>query len=342
MENKKNNSDILNEADFLASGEDYSENDGVMIDGQVVSAYNDSLNNKEEEDDKKAQDDIQTSNSYYDKKSFKRMGWGLWLSVNRKNIKNVVIVFLICVSSFFFIYSVYNLVIFFTADDPSKDPYVENLILENKQKPKELRLSAVTRFSSASSDDLAVMVLNPNENYYASFTYCFVLGGEDVDCQQSFIFPEKEKYVFSMGVDSMAGSNLPSIELRDVSFKVMDTKKIPNFENYENERLDFSVIDLDFSPASSRVSNVIDLNNLSFTIINETAYSYYDVALNILIFNNDKLIGVNKYSLDGFKSGENKNVNLSWPGDIRNGTGVEIIPDLDILDENVFSAYKGN
>jgi hypothetical protein len=345
MENKKNkpeiDPEILNAADFLAIGEDYTENDGVMIDGQLVSDKKDVVENKEEADEEKKKEEAYTSSKYYDQKSFKRMRIGVWLAENRKNITKVIIILLIIMSSFFFIYSVYNLIIYFNSDNPAENTTDNNLILENKPKPEKLRLSGVSRFSSADSDDLVSAVLNPNDNYKATFTYCFTKGENDIDCQNSFILPGEEKHIFSLGVNSLSGGSIPDIELRDVSFKLIDNKKIPNFELFKNERLNFAISELDFSPASSRVSNVIDLNNLSFTITNNTSYGYYEVPLNILVYNGSSIIGVNRYVIDGLKSGESKKIDLSWPGDLRNGTSVEIVADLNILDESVYSAYKG-
>ncbi|MDA3802655.1 MAG: hypothetical protein PF488_02015 [Patescibacteria group bacterium] len=344
MENKKNkpeiDPEILNAADFLAIGEDYNENDGVMIDGQVVSDRSDKVKIEEEKEDKK-REDAYISSKYYNEKSFKRMRWGVWLAENRKNIVNTIIILLIIMSSFFFIYSIYNLIVYFNSDNPVENTTDNNLILENKSKPEKLQLSGVTRFSSVNSDDLVAAVLNPNDNYNSTFTYCFTRGKEDIDCQKSFVLPGEEKHIFSLGIELLAGGSLPEIELRDVSFKSVDNKRIPDFEVFKNKRLNFPITELDFSPASSRVSNVIDLNNLSFTITNNTPYGYYEVPLNILIYNGLNIIGVNRYVIDGFKSGESKDIDLSWPGDLRNGTGVEIVAELNVLNGNIYSAYKG-
>lgn len=337
--NKKDNEEILNEADFLAIGDDFDENQGVMIDGQVISDHSDDV-----EQLKKDKEELTNfeKNEYYNKKSFKRMGWGLWLAENRKNITKVIIVLLIIMSSFFFIYSIYNLVIYFKADNPAEQGFDNNLVLENKPKPSNLRLSGVTKFSSSQSDDLLAIVKNDNNNYYSIFTYCFVQGGNDLNCQESFVFPSEEKNIFSLGLKSVDSGQSPQIELRDVSFKRVDNKQIPNFEIFKTERLNFPILNLEFSPASSKVSNVIDLNNLTFTIVNESAYGYYEMPLNIFIYNGQTLIGVNRYVVEGFKSGQGKDINISWPGDLRNANRVEIIPDINIFLEDVYSSYKGD
>ncbi len=337
--NKKDNEEILNAADFLAIGDDFDENQGVMIDGQVISDHSEDVEQLKKEKEEQLNFE---KNKYYDKKSFKRMGWGLWLAENRKNITKVIIVLLIAMSSFFFIYSIYNLIVYFKSDNPIEQGINNNLVLENKPRPVNLRLSGVTTFSSSQSDDLLAIVKNDNNNYYSIFSYCFIQAGNDLNCQESFVFPGEEKYIFSLGIKSLDSGKSPLVELRDVSFKRVDNKQIPDFELFKNERLNFPILDLEFSPASSKVSNVIDLNNLKFTIVNESAYGYYEMPLNILVYNGQTLIGVNRYIVEDFKSGQGKDINISWPGDLRNANRVEIIPDINIFLEDVYSSYKGD
>lgn len=335
--NEKNiNSEKLNSADFLDLGDGFAEDkeNSVMIDGHVISDHN---NNVIPGEDK----DPFNPDEFLDKKSFKRMSWGLWLSENRRNLTKTLVVVLIMISAAFFVYSVYNLVIYFYYGDPAKNTIENNLSVEGRQGASNLEISPIKRLISASKDDLAVLIKNPNNNFSAEFSYCFLQGETEISCDNSFIMPSEEKYILSLGLNSLAGGAPLGFSINNISWRRLDTKNIPDFSIYSHERLNFIISDLAFSPAAAGISDVIDLNSLKFSISNETPYSYYEVPLVILIYRNEELSGVNRYVLNNFWSGDKKDINLAWSGDLRGSRRVEIIPDLNIFDSQVFTPYKG-
>lgn len=277
---------------------------------------------------------------HLDTSSFKRMGLALWLAENRRKIIKIFIAFLITISTFFFSYSIYNLVIYFKAGDPAKQIVDGNFNPGGQKQTEDMIFSAVSVFKGGEKNDLAVQIKNPNTNFSAIFDYCFMSTDKEIACGQDFIMPAEEKYVVSLGVGN--GFNDASFVLKKIIWRRLDTKNISDFNFFENSHLNFSINELSFSPAASGVSSNIDLNWLEFSILNNTAYSYYEAPLNILIFKSGTLVGVNRYILNNFMSGESREVRMTWTGDLRGAKDVKIVPAVNILDESVFLKYQGD
>ena len=84
------------------------------------------------------------------------------------------------------------------------------------------------------------------------------------------------------------------------------------------------------------------LNSLEFSFENVSPYSYYEVPLNILLFDGDKLKGVNRYIINDFYTGETRRVNLTWTSDLREAKRTLILPEINIFEEDSFLKYRGN
>ena len=290
-------------------------------------------------EEKKVDEDYDPED-YLDKSAFKRMGIGLWLSENRKNITKIIAIILIIISAVFFIYSVYNLIIYFQSEDPTQG-LLEDNIRQNPSQIIPLTVSGVYSFRNNLESDLVVSIINENPRFTASFQYCFKRGDTEVSCGTDFILPSEEKYVIDFKTDALLGEGAYQFDLVSVSWNRI-AREIIDYNYFYNERLNFVVSDLNFSPSSARISANIDLNSLDFNIENRTAYSYYEVPLNILIFSGNSLAGVNRNVINNFITGESRSINLSWSADLRSANRVVVLPSINLFDQNVYLRYRGN
>ncbi len=277
---------------------------------------------------------------YLDKQSLRRMNIGLWLSENRKNIIKAIVVLLILISAAFFIYSVYNLVIYLKAGNPADD-LINNDLVRNQNQIQPLVLSEVKILPNNFKNDLAISVNNNNPRFYANFEYCFKKGELEVSCGQNFILPNSEKYILAFGVETLSGGENFSFSVSEISWQRIP-REIINYQSFHDERLNFDIHDINFKPATSRASVNIDLNSLEFSFENVSPYSYYAVPLNILLLNGDELKGVNRFIINDFYTGETRRVNLTWTSDLRETKRTLILPEINIFEEDVFLKYRGN
>ena len=312
-----------------------NSSDDIFADSSHV--YGD--NRDEAEIGEKRRKEINPDYHYPDQKSLKRMNFGLWLSENRKNINTFFIIFLSALSLGFFSFSVVNLYSYIKSGDPRAEMTEENLII--KSNVQQLSFSQVKHLPGSEKDDLAILVKNDNANYYVVFDYCFNQGDNELSCGKNFILPSEEKYIVAFSVDS-------SLKKEDYSFNISKmswtriSKSIVNYELYHKQRLGVAVKELSFNSPLKSHSSAYNANNLEFTLINETAFSYFELPLDILFFSGSELRGVNRHIVNNLYTGESRQINLNWSAPLAGSDRVEVRPSLNIFDENEFIKYKGN
>lgn len=329
------------EHELLSDEEKQKEKKGALLSG-LDNIFSDRKSGLEDENkssdlkDKESDDD----NHYIDKRKLKRMNFGLWLSESRPSINKIITVILIIISVGFFAYSLYSLGVYLKAGDPNLEINDDNLILiKNEIKP--LVFSEISVLPNNLKNDLAILVSNENPRFYAKFDYCFKRGEVEIECGTSFILPGQKKHIIAFANDAYLGEGDYQFSVSKISWNRI-SREILDYPAYHKERLDFLIDDLSFKAAAGSLSSNIDLNALEFSVINNTAFSYHQVPLNILIYSEQKLIGVNRQVLEKFRTAQERKVNLNWPGDLRGANRVEVIPVIDIFNESVFLKYQGS
>lgn len=277
--------------------------------------------------------------------SIKKMNFGLWLSENRKRITKIIIVFLIVLSAFFFIYSSYGYIAYFLNSSDEEEhttALVNSTVVSQRNVASDIVVKAPRIFKNAGNYDLTVSISNPNDKFFAMFQYCFVVDGVDTDCGEDFILPKEEKYVFALGKKIESESPAVSFEIRNVSWRRIDSHTIPDWNDFLGERINFSLKNMKFTPPSLGSASEKDgLSSLEFTIANLTNYGYYEVPLNISFYQGSELVGVNYFLVRNFLAGEERSVRLNWVSNISRSARVEIKPNLNILDEGIYLKYQG-
>lgn len=274
--------------------------------------------------------------------SLKEMDFGLWLAENRQKFLKLLTGILIALCAFFFIYSTYNLIIYYLSGDPNMDLLIDNTPTSPRQLTTDLEISPLEAFAGENNYDLAIKLNNPNDKFLATFDYCFALADTDLNCGTSFILPNEEKYILNLGQTLDGNSNQLSFKINAIFWQRVNSHDIPDWAAYRQERLNFIVNNLDFSSGQANsLSSKLSLSDLEFSIDNSTPYGYYEVPLNILLYNGENLVGVNRYILKNFLSGSKRDIKMSWTGSLPNVNRVEVQPDLNIVDENVYAKYQG-
>lgn len=283
--------------------------------------------------------------------STKQLNFGLWYVQNRKKIRGIVAVFLISVASISWLYSIYHFVHYY-AIGIKEDERMVREIIENpainhdyiiSRGPRNLAVSGLEILrSNGGRYDLFVRMQNPNSEYSATFDYCFSARGEAIECSQDFILPNSSKYLMSLAQDDRGGIQNADFRITKMNWQRINLKKYPDWEKFQSERLNFQISGASFTPGSaSGLSEQISLNTLEFTVKNNTAYNYWSVPLNIVLYGGPAISGVNKYEVTEFRSGESRNISFNWPGNLGGISDIVISPDLNILKDDIYMRYEG-
>jgi hypothetical protein len=302
--------------------------------------------NKESRKEQKGNDiDKKKIENYRDpitKVSLKKLKAGLWYVKHRPLfIKSLLGVFiLITIGMWLYVIIGFGWYIFKGMEEDENminELTRQNLTLGLKSRTAGqdvLTYSSITTFRRGDKYDLMLKINNPEDKYRAEFDYCFIQGEEKLDCQENFIFPGESKYILSLSHELQSSSNI-EFEVKNINWTIINPHKIPDWEQYKKEHLDFEFTDVEYSSGNkSEYSDKINLNSLKFNAHNATSYGYWEADLNIFLYDTGKITGVNRYTINRFDSGMKEEVELVWPGNIGRVTDVSIIPDLNIMDKS--------
>lgn len=281
--------------------------------------------------------------------TMKKLERSLWLFEHKSHFKQAVIIALFLVCLLTWGYTLYYATMYLAVGMERDAEMMRGLTTNQlpgheytlKVAPKPLITSRVRTFNLDDKLDLITEVENPNPRHYAYFDYCFSGREEELKCDREFISPEGSKYVFALAQPRQGASNV-TFSIEKTNWYMINKHEIPDWEEHESKRSNFEFEDIDFVPAhSSDLSEKIDMAHLSFNVFNDTSYNYYKVPLKIFLYRGGQIAGVNQYTLTNFYSQEEETVELTWPDFDQSVNKVEVVPDLDIMDqENYLSPRR--
>jgi len=227
-------------------------------------------------------------------------------------------------------------------DGITNGPAVDHAVVA-AMSAQDLRFQDVKTFKVLDNRyDLSALVTNPNKKFYAEFDYYFVGNGQETEKKHGFILPGDSKYFLKLGQDFSKTPNDIEFRIADIAWMKIDSKKIPNWENFKNERLNIKTDGAQFSASKSTVlTEKLDLNELKFTVHNYTIFNYWQVGIKILLYSRGEIVGVNEYAVDNLKADESRDIVMTWPGRFSRIDDIVIIPELDVTKGNIYIDYEG-
>lgn len=210
--------------------------------------------------------------------------------------------------------------------------------------PKNLEIGNVQIFEFLPGRfDFLTEVKNPNPNHWVEIEYTFTSGEKLIEGNKATILPGASKYVLALGKELDWRPSEVSFKITALHWHRVDAHKYGNWNDYRRDRLDgITITDTDISLSSENaLSEKVDLNSVNFKLKNNTSFNYTEANFVILLSTNSGLVSVYRYVLEDFYSGFEKNVSIIFPGQLSGIDKIEIVPDINIIDNNVFSKFKG-
>ena len=279
----------------------------------------------------------------------KRLNFGLWFVRNRKKMLGILVIILLLVSMSTWLNTIYNFAYYFfegaKKDELSVREGIETGLsdrnLLDDRLPKDIRVGEVFAIRSRDKVDFVTRIDNLNLEHYLHFTYSYLVGSEETEIGESFIMPGESKYLVQTAQTLERVSGNVSLNMIDLSWDRVSKHDIPDWNDYLNARTNFTVSNSEFLPAkSSGLSEKIKLNLLTFQIENDTAFNYWDINLNVLLYSRGAVIAVTKYNIEEFMSGELRNVSVTMPGDIGQVTDIQVFPEIDLSRDDIYMKFR--
>jgi len=283
--------------------------------------------------------------------TIEKMEIGLWLVKHRRHMINVWRVFLISVcvitwGRFFYSFGHYT-VLGMRQDKETALGVINTSMVGHDyftaRSPQDLIYKPVEIISLGEGKyDFVVELKNINQKYWANFDYHFEAGNKISGSGSGFILPGETKYLLVLNKELM--------EAKGVVFRVsrldwtrVDPHEFPDWEAYRDDHLDIDVNNIKFVTAQSTIlTEKLNLNDLLFSVTNNTPFNYRQLNMNILLFNNGRILGVSKYVLNNFMSGDARNTSVTWPGLFPSVSNIVIVPDIDITSDDIYVKFEGS
>ncbi len=275
---------------------------------------------------------------------WRRANIALWILKNRRNMFIALILFLLIVSIVIYSHFFYNLYDYIRYSPAEREALREISLIEGGLSPTRLAIplekGSPESFFHNNKYDFVNKVKNPNLNFLVSFRYCFLSGEEILACSSATLFPEEEKYLTILSTELDSRPVNLNFEVQNINWQRIDIREYPNWESYYSERMDFIISDIEFESTGPSSLDLSGVNNLSFNIKNNTPYNYWELPLTIILFDQRKIVGLNRYTVLEFMSLKDRDISLSWIDSIGSVSQVEIQVDLNILSEANYIRYR--
>lgn len=263
-----------------------------------------------------------------------------WYVNNKIKLRKLLIVFLILISVALYGYSIYRAIDIFFISGKNYASDVNSLTVNaidyqqyhQTQKPKQLTIDSFDALDGRDGRyDFIAKFSNSNENFVGRIvTFQLVAGNKVIAEKNTYIFPKESKYIGFFGVET--GGESPTLKLSKV-----DWQRVSDFAPFASNHLNFEISNVKFTPAGQAgIRGQLPISNLNFTITNKTAYSYWHVGLYMILQGGSKPAGANYTTIDEFKSGESRDIEMRWYEPLAPVGGEEILPEVDILNPDSF------
>jgi hypothetical protein len=280
----------------------------------------------------------------------KQLEIGLWYVEHRQLLKRILASFLILVAAIAWAYTIYGFAYYFTRGISEDEKLTKQLVEASavghdyvlQLSAKQLFIAPVGVLKSAGNKyDFYVQLRNGNQKWWAEFDYYFAVAGGQTAKTKGFILPLESKYLLALAQEVASRPDTAQLIMENISWHRLNQHQIPNWSAFERSHLNIVSTDIKFTPASSLLSEKLNLNQLSFKVANQTAFNFWQAGFNILLYGGGALVDVNHYILDDFMSGQERAVEISWPGSLPWVNRVEIAPDINIMKDDIYIPYEG-
>lgn len=185
--------------------------------------------------------------------------------------------------------------------------------------------------------DILAPVENRNERYWAEIEYRYLVGGTELPVRKTFVLPGQTKYLSELGAPSGSGTSVEFRIEKRVWHRV-DLQGAANAAAFAEARLNIRAENPSYVPSDPLAT--APSSSARFTLVNGSAFGYYDVNLLVLLYRGDTVVGANQAKVETLAAGEKKSMEIFWYQLLPQVTKVEVVPDINIYDPYAYRSPR--
>lgn len=281
----------------------------------------------------------------------RKLDVGLWYLEHKNLLRKILIGFLIFISAVSWPYVIYGFANYLSRGMAEDKALADDIVNSGRidhdtiigLSPKDLSFGSISMLPAGNNKyDFFARIQNPNERHGAEFVYYFSDGNKNSESLSGFILPGETKYLLSLGNEFERRPASSQLKIDGLKWITIDRHQISDWSEYGSRRMDIAISDTKFTPAGqSGLSDKISLNSLEFNALNNTVFNYWNVDFIVLLYGGSNIVGINKYSLDEFMSGQSRRASMNLPGELSHVSKIEVFPEINILRDDIYIGYEG-
>ncbi|OGH88815.1 MAG: hypothetical protein A3J93_01860 [Candidatus Magasanikbacteria bacterium RIFOXYC2_FULL_42_28] len=180
--------------------------------------------------------------------------------------------------------------------------------------------------------DLISTVTNPNARFRVAFDYFFAVDGTSTPAQSAVFMAGESRPLVFFGYESFS-PGVGDIIIQNVRWQRIDSHTIPDSITWQSERLNFSVSDLTFVPATYGQANA---GVVQFSLTNNSAYGYTEPDFYVAFLQNNDLTGVSPLQISNFTAQSRRAVDIRTFADNISASEVVVYPLINLYNKSEY------
>ena len=267
--------------------------------------------------------------------------FGIWYAGHKILLRKIFIIVFSVLIVLLYIFNLYTSLNLFVSEKNDDIKILSSLlanpsessIAQNRFKPQDIQIGGVTILNHANNkSDIVAEIINPNLNYYAkNIRYSFSDGSKILAQGDTYLWPQEKRYVVAYSVD-----DVNSLVGASMQFEKTVWKRMNDFKKNQLEAVNFPIVMSGYVPGRFLAGDKSIPGSVKFSIENQTINNYWDVGIIAILFNGSGVVGSAYSQLHTFYSLEKIFVDMKIINEPALVTGVELYPEVNVLDPNVF------
>jgi hypothetical protein len=269
--------------------------------------------------------------------SDKELKFGYWFLLHRETAKRALWIIIITAVAAVWIYSGWQWIDWLTSRK-AEEAALQQMISSSvnikdyikRNAPVPLEIGTVTAVPAGKNVyNLIGQVKNPNIKWGAiAMSYTFTANGEQFS-GEGFILPQEEKYLLSLGVNLKTPPQTVTLEVPEIKWK-----RVQDLSNLHVPQ--FSVLNQKLEQLSSLTEGGVPAARLKFDLVNNSAYSFWQMGVTVVLTNAGSPQAVGRQTLTNILSNGKYPVEFYWPQGIPYTDNLTVKTEVNLLDPAIF------
>lgn len=207
-------------------------------------------------------------------------------------------------------------------------------VYHNEKAPLEIELGQAQALTLGNNlYNLVATIKNPNPDWLvSSLDYRFIVNGQALSSKTAFLNASDQHLLLQLGYRSDSSIGSVNVEIDNVRWQRLDS---------ETPQIFWPISELKYQAEGSVVVNGVTVNlptQVSWQAQNKSLFNFWEVAWQVALFDNDRIIGVAEINERDFQSLETRSMEATWAYNLPRATRAEVWPILNWLDKNNFKS----